>query len=297
MTSTLAPDVLAPADRPSVQTVPLGERLISAGMITPEELHSALGQQSTKNLRLGEALVEMGFIDSNDLLPFLGQQLDIEQVRLRDGLVDPAVVRLIPRRKAETLEALALLRVRGTLTVAMTEPQDLRRLDELERITGCRIRPVLAMRSSIQELLRRAYDDDFAIDAVTADMDRESVEIHTDAIHVELDAVESMADGSPIVNLVNYMIVHAVRQGASDIHIEPGTRHSTVRFRVDGQLREVLRPRKDYHPALISRVKVMAKLDIAEHRAPRTGGFMWWSKAARSTCGSPRSPPCRARRW
>lgn len=251
--------------------LPLGERLISAGMITPEELHSALGRQSEMNVRLGEALVEMGFVDSDDLLPFLGQQLDIEQVRLRDGLVDPVAVRLIPRRNAEALESLALLRVRDTLTVAMTEPQDLRRLDELERITGYRIRPVLALRSSIQEILRRAYDDDFAVDAVTADMDRDAVELNTDAIHVELDAVESMADGSPVVNLVNYMIVHAVRQGASDIHIEPGSKHSTVRFRVDGQLREVLRPRKDYHPALVSRVKVMSKLDIAEHRAPQDG--------------------------
>ncbi len=153
----------------------------------------------------------------------------------------------------------------------MTQPQNLRRLDELERITGYRIRPVLALRSSIQEILRRAYDDDFAVDAVTADMDREAVELQADAIHVELDSVESMVDGSPIVNLVNYMIVHAVRQGASDIYIEPGHKHSTVRFRVDGQLREVLRPRKDYHAALVSRVKVMAKLDIAEHRAPQDG--------------------------
>jgi type IV pilus assembly protein PilB len=258
-------------DQPRPNRPLLGQRLVSAGIITPEELHSALGQQAAKNLRLGEALVEMGFLSAEELLPYLAEQLDIQHVRLRDGLVDPLAVRLIPRRQAETLEALALLRVRDTLTVAMTEPQNLRRLDELERISGYRIRPVLALRASIQELLRRAYDDDFAVDAVTADMDREAVELQTEAIHVELDSFESMADGSPIVNLVNYMIVHAVRQGASDIHIEPGHKHSTVRFRVDGQLREVLRPRKDYHPALVSRVKVMAKLDIAEHRAPQDG--------------------------
>ncbi|MCA9072230.1 MAG: Flp pilus assembly complex ATPase component TadA, partial [Planctomycetaceae bacterium] len=256
---------------PSVKPLPLGERLVAAGVITSEELHSALGQQSLKQMRLGEVLIEMGFISPEELLPYLGQQLDVDQVRIRDGLIDPVAVRLIPRRQAESLEALGLLRVRDTLTVAMTEPQNLPRLDELQRITGYKIRPVLALRSSIQETIRRAYDEDFVVDAITADIDREAVEIHTDAIHVELDSIESMMDGSPIINLVNYMIVHAVRQGASDIHIEPGTSHTTVRFRVDGQLREVMRPRKDYHPALVSRVKVLAKLDIAEHRAPQDG--------------------------
>ncbi len=250
---------------------PLGEQLVEARLITPAELESALGRHSSKGVRMGETLLELGFVEEDDLLPFLARQLGSESVRLRDGLVDPRVVNLIPHRTAERLEALALLKVRDTLTVAMSEPQDLRRIDEIERLTGLRVRPVLALRSAISQMLQRAYDEDFSVDAVTADMDRDAVEVHPEAIHVDMRDMESLADGSPVVSLVNYIIVNAVRQGASDVHIEPGHNHSSVRFRVDGQLREVLRPRKDFHPAIVSRVKVMAKLDIAEHRAPQDG--------------------------
>jgi type IV pilus assembly protein PilB len=216
-------------------------------------------------------LTELGFIGEEDLLPFLAQQLGVEHVRLRDGLIDPEAVRLIPRRDAEAAEAVALFKVRDTLTVAMAEPQDLRRLDELERVTRLRVRPVLALRSAVRQTLKRCYEDDFAVDAVTADIDRDAVEVAAETISLDVQEVEALADGSPVVNLVNYVVVHAVRQGASDIHIEPGHRHTTVRFRVDGQLREVLRPRRDFHAAIVSRVKVMAKLDIAEHRSPQDG--------------------------
>ena len=102
-------------------------------------------------------------------------------------------------------------------------------------------------------------------------MDKDAVELGSDDISVELGDLDVMTDGSPIISLVNYIIVHAVRQGASDIHIEPGDRVSVVRYRVDGQLHEVLRPRHDFHPAIVSRVKVMARMDIAEHRIPLDG--------------------------
>ncbi|MCA9076294.1 MAG: type II/IV secretion system protein, partial [Planctomycetaceae bacterium] len=121
------------------------------------------------------------------------------------------------------------------------------------------------------KLIPRCYEDDFSVDTVTADIDADAVELHPDAIEVDLQDVRSLAEGSPVVNLVNYIIVHAVRQHASDIHIEPGHRHSSVRFRVDGQLREVLRPRREFHPAIVSRIKVMAKMDIAEQRMAQDG--------------------------
>src|SRR5690606_6290056 len=115
---------------------------------------------------------------------------------------------------------------------------------EVERVTGYSVRPVLASRASIERLIPRCYEEDFAIDAVTADVEANAVEVSPDAFEVDLQNVQSLAEGSPVVNLVNYIIVHAIRQKASDIHIEPGHKHSSVRFRVDGQLREVLRPRR-----------------------------------------------------
>ncbi|MDX1962343.1 MAG: GspE/PulE family protein [Pirellulales bacterium] len=251
--------------------LPLGERLIRAGVLTPNELEAALNQQSVQSKQLGELLLELGFVEEDTLLVYLGEQLRISAVRLRAGMVDPAVVQRIPRSKAESLCALAMFQVHDTLTVALAEPRDLRILDELERITGLKINPVLALRGSIAKMLPRCYEENFAVDAVTADLAQDAVELQTDTIDIALGDIESLADGSPIINLVNYMIVNALRQKASDIHVEPGQRYSTVRFRVDGQLREVLRPRREFHPALVSRLKVMAKLDISEHRLPQDG--------------------------
>ena len=251
--------------------IPLGENLVQAGLLTGSDLQEALQQHSSNNCQLGETLLEMGFVDEETLLLFLGQQLGVQAVRLRSGLVDPSVVRFIPRAKAEAFSSLALFYVGGRLTVAMAEPSNLRQLDELERVTKKQIRPVLAMRSAIDRMVAHCYEENFAVDAVTADLDQNSIEIQADSIDVSLADVESLTDGSPIINLVNYIIVHAIRQKASDIHIEAGQHSSLVRYRVDGHLREVLRPRREFHSAIISRIKVLAKMDISEHRMPQDG--------------------------
>lgn len=255
----------------SPEVLPLGDRLVRAGLLNAEDLDAALNEQSSRQTRLGETLIDLGFVSEDELLPLMGQHLGVVAVRLREGLIDPEVVRKIPRTLADSGNAIALYCVRGVLTVAMAEPQDLTVIDEIERVTGMRVNPVFALREAIQKLLPRCYEEDFAVDAVTADMDQDAVEVETQTIDVRLDDLQSMADGSPVISLVNYVVVHAVRQGSSDIHIEPGPQHSMVRFRVDGQLREVLRPRSDIHPAIVSRIKVMARMDIAEHRNPQDG--------------------------
>ncbi|GAB5441609.1 MAG: hypothetical protein Fues2KO_19580 [Fuerstiella sp.] len=253
------------------EVLPLGDRLVRAGLLNAEDLDAALNEQSSRQTRLGETLIDLGFVSEEELLPLMGQHLGVVAVRLREGLIDPEVVRCIPRSLAESGNAIALFSVRGVLTVALAEPQDLTVIDEIERVTGLRVNPVFALREAIQKLLPRCYEEDFSVDAVTADMDQDAVEVETQTIDVRLDDLQSMADGSPVISLVNYVVVHAVRQGSSDIHIEPGPQHSMVRFRVDGQLREVLRPRSDIHPAIVSRIKVMARMDIAEHRNPQDG--------------------------
>ena len=263
--------VESPPSSPGEVKGPLGQRLLQAGVITPNELESALQHQSVKQSRLGETLVELGFVEDQELLPFLAAQMSVPSVQLREGLVDPRAVRLIPQTLAEAIDCLALFKVRRTLTVAMADPLNLAHIDRVEQATGLRVRPVLVLRASLAQLRTRCYEDGFQVDAVTADLDVDAIAVNEDAIQVDLQSVDSIADGSPVINLVNYIILQAVRQGASDIHIEPGPRHSSVRYRVDGQLREVLRPRREFHPALVSRVKVMAKLDIAEHRLPQDG--------------------------
>ena len=287
------PVVVMPSRRrKQIRQVPLGQRLIEAGLIREDQLDSALSHQAAetersqsvrseagdagggtrrRTKRLGEVVAELGLVSEADLLPLLGEQLGVEGVRLREGLIDPSAVRLIPRETAERLHALPLMRVRDELTVAMADPHDLSAVDKLARISGCRIRPVFTLASGIERLLPRCYEDDFSVDSVTADLDVEQLELESETIDLDLGGAQQLAEGSPVINLVNYAIVQAVRQGASDIHIEPGQKSTSVRFRIDGSLREVMKPRKDLHAAIVSRVKVMAKLDIAEHRQPQDG--------------------------
>jgi type IV pilus assembly protein PilB len=251
----------------------LGQQLVGADIITTEQLELALAEGSQKGLRLGEVLVEMGMVQDEAILPFIETHLGVPATRLRDGMIDPAAVRLIPRRVAERLDAVALFKVRDTLCVAMADPQNLDQLDEIERVTGLRVRPVFAFRGIIQRTLPRCYEEGFEVDTITADLDESAVQLQADSAEVDLTNVESMVDGSPIINLVNYLLIQAIRGGASDIHIEPSRKYSVVRLRVDGQMYEALRPRRDMHAALVSRVKVMSKMDIAEHHRPQDGRF------------------------
>lgn len=251
--------------------LPLGEELIRAGLISHDDLAAALGKQKGKNARLGEVLVELGFIDDVQLMPFLEKRLQIKGVRLRDGMIDPDVVNFIPRAVAESLIVLPLFQVHRTLTVAMAEPRNLQQRDELARITGLRIRPVFGLQMDIVRMIERVHRDDFAVDAVTANLDGDAIELSANPIDMDLGDLAEIAEGSPIINLVNYIIVNAVKQGASDVHIEQGEQKSIVRYRVDGQLHEVLSPRTEFHPAIVSRIKVMARMDIAEHRISLDG--------------------------
>jgi type II secretory ATPase GspE/PulE/Tfp pilus assembly ATPase PilB-like protein len=132
------------------------------------------------------------------------------------------------------------------------------------------VRPVLALRNAIEELQPRVYGDGFQLDSVTAGLEQDAVAIGEEAVQLDLE-VMAADESSPVINLINFMLLQAVRQRASDIHVEAGSQHTIVRIRVDGILREILRPKKEFHSAIISRLKVMAKMDIAEHRLPQDG--------------------------
>ena len=195
----------------------LGERLLKSGMITSAELETALAQQGNGQ-RIGELLVKLGFVQEEDLLPYLAEQMGFPYARVREGLIDPEVVKSLPREVAEEVCGLALFRVRNVLTVALADPQNLATLDLLEQLTGCRIRPVLAMRNALEKLIPRVYGEGFEVDSVTADMDVNTLSIDDEIHKVDVTHLSAAADGSPIINLVNYMILQAVRARASDIH-------------------------------------------------------------------------------
>ena len=252
-------------------TGPLGQRLLSADLIGEDDLEAALRHQAEKGQKLGESMLELGIATEDQLLPFIGAQLGYPSVKLREGVLDPLAVQLLPRPFAEALCVLTLFRIHNKLVVATDDPQDLDKIDRIERLTGLDVQPVFAFQASIERIQQRAYEDGFEVDAVTADLDDSAVELQLDGEDLDVASVHDLVDGSPVINLVNYLVLQAIRRQASDVHIEPSRKFGTVRFRIDGQLVEMLRPRRDIFPALVSRIKVMAKLDIAEQRVPQDG--------------------------
>ncbi len=249
----------------------LGQRLIGENLVSSEDLTAALELQAKHGQKLGETLLEMGVATEEDLLPHIAAQIGRPALRLREGLIDPKVVLTLDQKFCDRYKVLALFKLRDELTLALDDPSDLDRIDLVERETGLRVNPVFAFRASIERMILRVFEEDFQVDSVTADMDESAVELQADLSDIDLTTVQDMVGGSPVVNLVNYLILQAIRKGASDVHIEPSRKHGIVRFRIDGQLVEMIRPRRDIFPAVVSRIKVMAKLDIAEQRKPQDG--------------------------
>jgi len=255
------------------RTSKLGQVLIAEGLVTEEDIVRALQHQSKDNKRLGEVLIEMSMLSPAALLNALSRHMGIKCCQLRHGLVDPVVARLLDHDEADRLKALPLFRVFDTLTVAMADPQSLPTIDRLAHLTGCRINPILALESNIVEFQAKYLNEQVDVDSFLVNLTHSDVEV------VERETVDDapaheisrMIDGSPIVNLVNLAIMTAIRDGASDIHIEPGKRATQIRYRIDGRLRELMTAPPGMHGAIISRVKVIGKMDIAERRLPQEG--------------------------
>ncbi len=251
----------------------LGEILLAEGLVKETELAHALEACAGGNKRLGEVLVEQNVLSSTALLSALSRQLKVKAVHLRHGLVDPAAVRLVDREESQRLNVLPLFKVGDTLTVAMAEPRSLPAIDRLRALTGLRINPVLALEKSIREFREKYHGGQTDIDSFLVDLNESDVKV------VESDRTEEsppeeigrMIDGSPLVNLVNIAILTAVRDGASDIHVEPTKTSTLIRYRIDGRLRPLMSPPAGTHAPIVSRIKVIGKMDIAERRLPQEG--------------------------
>lgn len=251
----------------------VGEVLISDGHITEEQLSQALAEQRSAGQMLGELLVDQGTISGATLVQSLAKCLGVPGVQLRHGLIDPALLPLLGTEEAERLCAIPLFRVHDTLTVAMSEPQSLPTIDRLRELTGKEIRPVLALEDNILEFIRKYAEGDVDVDAFLTSLAQSDVEV------VEREQVDEgpttdldhMVEGSPIVNLVNVALLTAVKDKASDIHIEPNKNGSRIRYRIDGTLRDLMKPPPGMHAAIVSRVKIIGKMDIAEKRLPQEG--------------------------
>jgi len=248
----------------------LGDILVARKLVPQAKIDEALKLQDRLGKRMGQILIDKGWVAENDVLRALGEQLGVPFVRIRPGLFDPELAPLLERGVARRLCVLPLFRVRSVLYLATAKPQDMPTFEEVSERLQCVVRPVLARKEDILKLLNESLSiDDMHFDMV-GDVDEDFTVIE----NLQLDdysTIDEVAAGSPVVNLVNSIIQRAVHDGASDIHLEPFRTHSRIRFRIDGLLYEFTAPRVELHPALVSRLKVMANLDIAERRMPQDG--------------------------
>jgi len=251
----------------------IGEILVSQGRITPEQLTELLRTQkkTSKRLRLGDLLVENKILTKEELTQSLGEQLGIPHVWLRKGLVDPRIINVLPKEKALHLQVIPMFRVNNVLTLATADPHALFVFDEVSKITNLEVQPVLSRTDDIMEAIRIYYEEEMSIDDLVADIDEANIDLVHVASEREVEELAEMAEGSPVINLTNRILLKAIRDGASDIHIEPDRSKFRVRIRIDGILYELMSPKAEMHPAVVSRLKVMANLDIAERRIPQDG--------------------------
>ncbi|MCP3904442.1 MAG: Flp pilus assembly complex ATPase component [Planctomycetes bacterium] len=251
----------------------VGEALVADGALSSDELAQALERQKQSGQRLGEYLVNEGVISNAALARTLGRHLGVASCVLRHGLFDQSLLEVIGESEAKRLKAMPLFRVRDEMTVAMAEPQSLPAIDALKRITGCQIRPIFALDANIQEFNRVQASENVDIDVFLAGLQESDVQV-VEGEKVDegpITDVDQIVEGSPVVNLVNLALMTAVRDGASDIHIEPKRNGTRIRYRVDGILRELMNPPIGMHAAIASRVKVISGMDIAEKRLPQEG--------------------------
>jgi type IV pilus assembly protein PilB len=249
----------------------LGEILVSENRITPEQLNDALRLQKESNKPLGQILVEMKFINEEELNQILGQQMGIPHVWLRKGLVDPQIVHLLPKEKALLLQVIPMFRVNNLLTLATADPYAIFVFDEVSKLTNLKVQPVLCRADDIIDAINEYYKEDLKIDDIMNSMDDSSIEIIEAEKEKEISELAEIAEGSPVINTTNMILLRAIRDGASDIHIEPQPDKFRIRVRIDGVLYELMSPKIEMHAAVVSRLKVMANLDIAERRLPQDG--------------------------
>lgn len=253
----------------------LGDILVLAGLVTEEQLEWALEEQKQSYKRLGEILIDAGWVTEDDIAEARALQLDMAHIQLGDYPIDSRVVRMVPEPVARTYKLVPVCSSDGRVAVAMMNPLDVEAIDAVQRVTRKRIEPLLASESRINSTLDKVYGTLGGAD-ITASMEEaiSDVDITTlenDELTQDVGEAKRQSEQAPIVRTVNLMLQEAIKRRASDIHLEPRHNHVEVRYRIDGALHHIRNIPKALQAAVISRIKVMADLDIAERRIPQDG--------------------------
>ena len=265
----------------------IGELLVETGGATQAGVDEALEGQKAAGERLGSHLVGLGLARDADVAALLGRQFGVPFIDLGRFDIDPAAIALLPAATARKYETVPLSRTGAALAVAMCDPANVFAVDDIEFMTGCRVEPVVATQGAVAAAVERYYGEG-PNGAGAADLGESrlalaaqaleeipglgnGLEVVEEAEEVDVTALETRSGETPVVRLVNAVLASAIQKGASDVHFEPYEKQYRVRFRIDGVLYEIMEPPPKYRDTITSRLKVMAKLDIAERRLPQDG--------------------------
>jgi type IV pilus assembly protein PilB len=267
--------------------VRLGELLLKEKRITPEQLQEALNQQKANGGKLGFTLVKLGFVRDEEITSLLSRQYGVPSIDLAQFEIDALVIKLIPPDTAQKYQIIPVSRSGATLTIAMTDPTNVFAMDDIKFMTGYNVEPVVASETAVAAALQKYYQVTKAVAAGSPgggaleaaaraleempQLDTEQVEVLEDLEEISVEALARQGEEAPVIRLVNVMLMSAIHKGASDIHIEPYEKELRIRYRVDGILYNIMAPPLKYRDAIASRVKILAKLDIAEKRLPQDG--------------------------
>ena len=264
----------------------LGETLLKDNLITPQQLKEALDFQRVNGGRLASTLVKLGYLSDEEITAVLSRHYGVSSVNLDLFEVDPAALALVPQETAERYSVLPLSRVGSTLTLAMVDPTNVFAIDDIKFMTGLSVEPVVVSEGALQIAVAKYYGTSREIELarVMEDLvaestsskneygeDFDALEVSEAEDEIDLENLEKMAEDAPVVKLVNVILVDALRRGASDIHVEPFEKEFRVRFRIDGVLYNIMNPPMKMRDAITSRLKILARLDIAEKRLPQDG--------------------------
>ncbi|HEX5070423.1 MAG TPA: type IV-A pilus assembly ATPase PilB [Vicinamibacterales bacterium] len=267
--------------------VRLGELLLREKRVTPTQLQEALTFQRANGGRLGTTLVKLGFLKDEDVTEILSRQYGVPAIDLRDFELDASLVRLIPGDTAAKYNVIPVTRTGNTLTLAMTDPTNVFAMDDIKFRTGLHVEPVVASDSAIREAITKYFGNPSSanggpgggksmeiVNKALEDLNldgQDEIQVVDSAEEIDAASLERQSGEAPVIRLANALFLAAIQRGASDIHIEPYEKDLRVRFRIDGVLQSVMTPPLKFRDPLVSRIKIMARLDIAEKRLPQDG--------------------------
>jgi type IV pilus assembly protein PilB len=283
--------------------VRIGELLLKEKRISAEQLQEALNYQRTNGGKLGANLVKLGYVKDEEITALLSKQYGVPSIALNQFEIDPAVIKLVPSETAHKYQIVPLSRAGATLTIAMTDPTNVFAMDDVKFMTGYNVEPVVASETAVLESIEKYYgaskgpaekskaggpvvsaggpDAPSALEAAAKSLEdlptmldaagADQVEVMEELEEISAEMLARQGEEAPVIKLVNVVLMSAISKGASDIHIEPYEKEYRVRYRIDGILYNIMAPPLKMRDAITSRVKIMAKLDIAEKRLPQDG--------------------------